>query len=177
MDKFFRLALFVVLTICATSCLSSKKKPIVPFPDKLKYDTVRVVYPKRNAPWEYYGMGVIPQQYMSFYSKDLRIMKTTDTTFIRKLINTIDGMSISNHSNGIDTWIMVLLHHTYDDTIDTLAINNNFNWFNGNEFEDLSALQLISDEIIKYDKNWAEFVSDYYVNGKWRNCIEVALTK
>ena len=177
MDRFVKLALIFVLTLCAISCSCNKRKPIVRLPDRLKYDTVRVVYPKRDAPWEYYGMGVSPYQYMSFYSKDLRILQTTDTTFIRNLINAIDGINIIEHSDGIDTWVMVLLHHTYDKAIDTLAINSGFNWFNGAVYKDPFVFQLISDEIIKYDKVWAELISDYYVDGEWRTCTEVALSK
>ena len=61
--------------------------------------------------------------------------------------------------------------------IDTLAIGKNYNWFNRTVYKDSSICQLIVDEIVKYDRDFAELINDYYVDGKWLDCTEVELKK
>lgn len=177
MSKIIRFIIFIILTSCSISCFCNKRKSFEYVLDVLKYDTVKIVYPKSDAPWEYYGSGVLPHQYTTHYSRDLRIMKTTDTTLIRNLINMIDRMNAIDYSNGIDTWIMVLLHNSRNNGIDTLTIGKNYNWFNRTVYKDSSVCQIIIDEIVKYDRDFAKLINDYYVDGKWLDCAEVALKK
>lgn len=66
-----------------------------------------------------------------------------------------------------DTFLMIKLYHDEAQSPDTLALGYNLLRFNQEVYADSNAIRMITDKIIKHDKDFAEDVRMYYEDGVW----------
>ena len=62
---------------------------------------------------------------------------------------------------------MVFLRSQNSSYVDTLAVDGNEIWFNGEVFNDKSLAKLLTETIMKCDNEWTEIVKEYYLNDEW----------
>lgn len=139
--------------------------------DPARYDSITILYPMTDAIWKSLRCFSIvqPEDFTKEcgYKGSLRAMKVSDTTFIDSLKRRLDKVDNQLVKDGLDTWVMVLLSNKKGDKVDSLALSDDFICFNGDFGRDSCLTRMIYDKIISHDKDWADLVSDYYVNGEW----------
>ena len=153
---------------------TSESKSVV----DIKYNRVKIVYTKSSIPWdimECWKSG--PFSPMEFtkprpvgYGGFLKCMEIRDTTFINMLskrINSHASGTAEPYKGDFSPYFMVLLDKNNGHLVDTLAVEPPRIWFNGEVYIDSCTVKLITDKLIKHDKEFAESAEPYYEDGKW----------
>lgn len=162
-------SIIILLVMSCHSCVNHRDRNQVN--DSAKYDSATIIYPMTDAIWKSLRCFSIvqPEDFTKEcgYKGSLRAMKVSDTTFIDSLKRRLDKVDNQLVKDGLDTWVMVLLSNKKGDKVDSLALSDDFICFNGDFGRDSCLTRMIYDKIISHDKDWADLVSDYYVNGEW----------
>lgn len=166
MTKTRYLFLAVLCFFICFACNRSSKS------DNAPYSTAIVFYPDINRPWETMHFYSVPPESFTqdvLYKDHLNKLEITDTVFINRLTKSANSRIIQNDSNSdsFDTWFMVLLTSRNNYLVDTLAVWHNFMWFNRDIYIDSVTSRIITEEIIRHDRDFAINITDYYDNGKW----------
>lgn len=173
----FRLLVSLCFIIICVACNRAAKSGYIP-PDE-NYNTAIVMYPRINKPWEdMHFYGVPPESFTQdmYYKNHINKLEITDTIFINRLTKSINSRNLKRDLNSFDTWFMVLLTNNNCSLADTLAVWHNVMWFNREIYIDSTVVGIITDEIIRQDKDFAMSVNDYYDNGKWYPYLGKELT-
>ena len=160
-----------LLLLVSLLCYSCVIKPKVKSENDT-YNKAIILYPMSTDPWVLLKFNSIAPEYFatrSGYKDCLRLMTITDTSFIRKVAYSINERKTLPYSDKIafDTWFMILLDNQLENKMDTLAVEYNLLWFNGDIYKDSCIIKVISDKIINYDNSFAEMVTDLYNHGEW----------
>lgn len=162
-------SIIILLVTSCHSCVNHRDRNQVN--DSAKYDSATIIYPMTDAIWKSFRCfsTVQPKDFTKErgYKGSLRAMKISDTVFIDSMKSRLDKIENQLIKDGLDAWVMVLLSNKNSDKVDTLALSDNLVWFNGTLGRDSCLTRMIYDKIISHDKDWADLVSDYYVNGEW----------
>ena len=143
-----------------------------------EYFMATILYTKDSTPWENPGFAPIgrPTYPKDFtrpwpygYAGKLKCMMIRDTAFINTLSDCIKSSKVGklNTNNSFSPYFMVLLDKRGGQSVDTLAIHHDLVWFNGEVYSDSCAVKLISDQLVRYDKEYAKIAKGQYKNGKW----------
>ena len=143
-----------------------------------EYFMATILYTKDSIPWENPGFAPIgrPTYPKDFtrpwpygYAGKLKCMMIRDTAFINTLSDCIKSSKVGNlnTNNSFSPYFMVLLDKRGGQSVDTLAIHHDLVWFNGEVYSDSCAVKLISDQLVRYDKEYAKIARGQYKNGKW----------
>ncbi len=179
MKKIFtcRILIFLCTLIVCNACNGVSKSGNKLVPDN--YKTAIVLYPRVDGPWVAPGFYSVPPESFTQdvgYRNHINQLKITDTTFINRLTESINYRNTLKDSKSFDTWFMVLLANRNDSLVDTLAVCHNIMWFNREIYIDSTVAGIITDEIIRHDKDFAMSVNDYYDNGQWYPYLGKELT-
>lgn len=174
-----RLIVFLYLAIICHACNRVAKSGNIPTCES--YNTAVVMYPRINGPWEVlHFYSVSPESFTQdlLYKNHINKLVITDTLFLNRLSKSINSRDIQRkgESEGFDTWFMVLLSDKDGTLTDTLAVFHNVMWFNREIYTDSTLAGIITDEIIKHNKDFGTYVNDYYSNGKWYPYLGKELT-
>ena len=171
MKTILKLWQVLLLTYIAISCSchhSYKSNNVEPeLTPRCKYDTVTVIYTATEAAWNECRNPYNPKQFKRVYADQLKGMKIWDTTFVYKLTDLIESRDSTFVEDHPDTWILAYLHKTGTNLSDTLTIVGKGIWLNGEKWYDYNIFRTVIEKIMKHDKEWAEIVDWYYVDGEW----------
>ena len=177
MKKTIRYLLLAMIVCGLTSCLfnGNRKSDKVEKPSKYKYAIIR--YDINNvAGWTAYSIGgYAPDQFRPIGRK-MREITTSDTVFITDLENIINKRHFKlRGGSAFDTWMMVMLYRNEGEIIDTLAICDEYGWFNGEVFRETKLLGIVGNKIFEHDTEWKRTIMKerFYVDGKWRTHHDV----
>ena len=143
-----------------------------------EYFIATILYTKDSTPWENPGFAPIgrPSYPKDFtrpwpygYAGKLKCMMIRDTAFINTLSDCIKPRKVGNLNTkkSFSPYFMVLLDKRGGQSVDTLAIHHDLVWFNGEVYSDSCVVKLISDQLVRYDKEYAKIAKGQYKNGKW----------
>lgn len=143
-----------------------------------EYFIATILYTKDSTPWENPGFAPIgrPSYPKDFtrpwpygYAGNLKCMMIRDTAFINTLSDCIKSRKVDdiNTNNSFSPYFMVLLDKRGGQSVDTLAVEPPHIWFNGEVYIDSCTVKLISDQLVRYDKEYAKIAKGQYKNGKW----------
>ena len=143
-----------------------------------EYFIATILYTKDSTPWENpcfapIGRPSYPKDFTRpwpyGYAGKLKCMMIRDTAFINTLSDCIKSSKVGNlnTNNSFSPYFMVLLDKRGGQSVDTLAIHHDLVWFNGEVYSDSCAVKLISDQLVRYDKEYAKIARGQYKNGKW----------
>ena len=138
----------------------------------LSYEEATVIYPKEDGPWTaFHFFSIEPDTFIERYKGNLNAMVIKDTAFIKKLAENIESRDIMHKADTserpFDTFLIIKLKYKGDQSFDTLALGNNLLRFNQDVYADSTTVRMITDKIIKHDKDFAENVRKYYEDGVW----------
>lgn len=163
-----------VLILCAMLflCPGCKESKTDWKAGSFRYDSATVIYPKEDGPWTGYGFfSIEPEIFTKQYKGYLKSMIIRDTAFMNKLAGSIESRDViykaDTSKRPFDTFLMIKLHHNGIQNPDTLALGCNLLRFNQEVYADSNAIRMITDKIIKHDKDFAEDVRMYYEDGVW----------
>ena len=168
--KTTRLFICIMLLVSITCVGCNSRRTAVQ--KTLRYDNATVIYPKEDGPWTaYHFFSINPEIFIELYDGALKTMVIRDTAFLNKLVESIESRAVIYKADtckrSFDTFFIVKLNHNVVQSPDTLALGNNLLRFNQEVYEDSNTIRMITDKIIKHDKDFAEDVKEYYVDGVW----------
>lgn len=163
---FLRIVLLVSIT--CVGCNSGRTEA----QKTLRYDNATVIYPKDDGPWTgYHFFSIEPEIFIERYKGALKAMVIRDTSFVKKLAESIDSRNVIYKADTckypFDTFLIIKLYYNGANSPDTLALGHNLLRFNQEVYADSNTIRMITDKIIKYDNDFAEDVRLYYEDGVW----------
>ena len=175
MKSIILLASQIIFALSFYGCKGDSESKSV---DDIKYNKVKIVYTKGSIPWgimECWKIG--PFSPMEFtkprpvgYGGFLKCMEIRDTSFINMLSEMIRNrpeVTTESYKGDFSPYFLVLLDNNKEHSVDTLAVEPPYLWFNGEVYIDSCTVKLITDKLIKQDKEFAESAEPYYEDGKW----------
>lgn len=92
-----------------------------------------------------------------------------DTAFINTLTDCIKSRKVDdiNTKNEFSHILWFCSIKGGGQLVDTLAVKPPRIWFNGEVYSDSCTVKLISDQLVRYDKEYAKIAKGQYKNGKW----------
>lgn len=133
------------------------------------YDSARFLYTMDMDDWASDRiLNISPENYPQKGYDNMREFEITDTSLLQKLSQGINRRDVYPEYKGdFDTIFMVFLRSQNSSYVDTLAVDGNVIWFNGEVFNDKSLAKLLTETIMKCDNEWTEIVKEYYLNDEW----------
>lgn len=178
MRKMSYYLLFVLAMIIMAYCSSCSMKTSNNSYNQTKYKYAVIRYDIDNVvTWSAYKVGATtPQDFRPLYCGKMREITTFDMDFISDLESCIDKRYFKlTGSDYVDTWMMVMLYRSESEIIDTVAVSDEYGWYNSDVFRDTKLLQIVGDKIFEHDTQWknAVIAEGFYVDDRWRTSSEV----
>ena len=178
MNKTIKYSLLILIILSMTNCSfnSTRNAKHAEKPSKYKYAIIR--YDIKNVGcWAAYNIGILePKEFRPLNYGKMREITTSDTLFISNLDNSINKrhFKLTGGSLGY-VWMMVMLYRSESEIIDTLAISDEYGWFNHDVFRDSDLVKIVGNKIFEHDTEWKRKVMEnkFYINGKWRTASDV----
>lgn len=178
MNKTIQYSLLILILLIMTNCSfnSNRNAKHAERPSKYKYAIIR--YDINNVGcWAAYNIGVLePEEFRPANYGKMREITTSDTLFISSLENSINKrhFKLTGGTFGY-VWMMVMLHGSESEIIDTLAISDEYGWFNHDIFRDSELVKIVGNKIFEHDTEYKREViaNRFYLDGKWRTESDV----
>lgn len=179
MNKTIQCFLLILLVLSMTNCSFNSKSNSSHIEKANKYKYAIIRYDIKNvASWSADNIGVLaPEEFRPLNYGKMREITTSDPVFISNLEESINKrhFKLKGNDNIGYVWMMVRLYGYKSEIIDTLAISDQYGWFNHDVFRDSELVKIVGNKIFEHDTEWKRKVMEerFYVNGKWRTYSDV----